>query len=243
MGFNLNGMLMIDTLKRILGFIILLLFILWNINCLGQDSLKLSDRTHNIAGFVTAETDQINGLALGVWNQPEINHGQRINGVELELLGAGWVTPFLFLDDGGYIPKSRNMLRNNGLIFGTTLLAGKINGVGLSPFVITHHDLNGLIAAPVTVTLYNANGITIGVINYVAVLNGLQLGVYNNTRQVSGLEAGIYNKCDDHSVGLQIGLINRSNEHKGIQIGLVNIIGKRITPVINWSFRPFSDAG
>ncbi|MCW3101914.1 MAG: hypothetical protein JWO09_354 [Bacteroidetes bacterium] len=234
---------MIDTLKRILGFIILLLFILWNINCLGQDSLKPPGHTHNIVGIVTEEMDQINGLALGIWNQPDMHHEQRINGVQLELVGAGWVTPFLFLDDEGYIPKSRNHLQNNGLIFGTTLLAGKINGVGVSPFVITHHDLNGLIVAPVTVTLYNANGVTIGVINYVSSLSGLQVGVYNNTQQVSGLEAGIYNKCDDRSRGLQIGLINRSKEHKGIQIGLVNIIGKRITPLVNWSFRPFSDAG
>ncbi|MCW3070168.1 MAG: hypothetical protein JWO44_58 [Bacteroidetes bacterium] len=234
---------MIETIKRILGFILLILFILWNINCFGQDTLKPADHRHNVIGFVTEDMEQINGLALGIWNQPDMHHEQQINGMQLELVGSGWVTPFLFLDDEGYIPKSRDHLQNNGLLIGTTLLAGKINGVGISPFVITHHDLNGMIIAPVTVTLYTANGSTIAVINYVSAMNGLQVGIYNNTQRLNGLEAGIYNQCDDYSRGVQVGLINRSNAHRGIQIGLVNIIGKRITPIVNWSFKPFSNAG
>jgi hypothetical protein len=233
---------MIHTLKRIFVFIIVMPMILWNINCFGQDTLKPAVHTHTGIVLINEDAEQINGLGLGIWDQPEVNREQRINGIQLELVGSGWVTPFLFLDDGGYISKSRDHLRTNGLLIGTTLLAGKINGVGISPFVITHHDLNGLIIAPVTVTLYTANGIVIGILNFSTSMKGVHVGIYNNTEQMNGLEAGISNQCRDRSTGLQVGLVNRSREHKGVQIGLVNIIGKRITPLVNWNFRPFRNA-
>lgn len=48
--------------------------------------------------------------------------------------------------------------------------------------------------------------------------------------------AGLRNKVTTGR-GLQIGLFNTCRQGQVVQIGLINRIGKRITPIVNFSFR------
>jgi len=182
---------------------------------LGQDS----SLTRNIICFTPTKANKAKGLILGLWNRPNDNH-QKFNGLNFELLGSGWMTPFLGLDDGGYTRKRTQTI--NGLSFGLTLLHGKMNGLSISP------TLN---------TTFYFNGFKIGLLNFdLHKSNGLQVALVNSNDENNGLIIGVFNKANK-TRGIQFGLINKSDELHGLQIGLVNINDSRTLPFINWTTR------
>jgi len=66
-------------------------------------------------------------------------------------------------------------------------------------------------------------------------LTGIQIGGWNNARCCEGLQVGILNLSDEFYGG-QIGFINRANLLSGFQIGVINVIrGSRIPfiPIVN----------
>ena len=72
-------------------------------------------------------------------------------------------------------------------------------------------------------------------------MQGLQWAAYTKSGMgSSGVQVGLLNMSDDFS-GLQFGLVNiTENMRKGLQIGLVNIIKSKeklkFFPIVNWSF-------
>ncbi len=180
-----------------------------------QDSGKIK----NGFSFTPVKAKKINGIAIGLWNKPQY-YKQTINGLNFELIGSGWMTLFLGLDDGGYLEKSKDNQVINGFSFGLTLLNGKVNGVAVSPLINTTYYLNGLKLGLVNVDLYSAKGLQFGVVNINNFNKGITIGVYNYSSEVHGL---------------QIGLINRTKKLKGIQIGLININKSRTTILFNWN--------
>jgi hypothetical protein len=182
---------------------------------LGQDT----SLTRNIICITPTKADRVNGLILGLWNSPKY-HIQKFNGLNIELLGQGWITPFLGLDDGGYT-RNRNQTIN-GFSFGLTLLNGQMNGITISPTFNT--------------TFY-FNGLKIGLLNFdLHKSNGLQIGLVNSNDENNGLIIGVFNKANK-TKGVQFGLINKSDELHGLQIGLININDSRTLPFINWTTR------
>lgn len=179
-----------------------------------QDSI----RTRNIFSFTPSKANRINGLAVGLWNKP-MYYKQTINGINMELVGYGWLTPFLGLDDGGYLKKSIDKQTINGFSFGLTAMNGKVNGLAVSPLINTTYYLNGLKIGLINIDLYAAKGLQLGVVNINNINRGVTLGLYNNSTEVRGL---------------QIGLINRTQTLRGIQIGLININKSRTTILFNW---------
>ena len=199
------------TNRTLLG--ILFTFFL-SINLFGQDSLS----NRNIICFTPTKANKINGLAIGIWNHPDIQF-QKFNGLNLELLGQGWLTPFFGLDDGGFIRQTEKNHIINGVSFGLTLFNGKVNGLTISPTINTTYYTNGLKLSLINVDLYKTNGLQIGLLNFNKINNGLTVGTYNKATSVKGL---------------QIGLINRTENLKGLQIGLININKSRTTILVNW---------
>ena len=65
-------------------------------------------------------------------------------------------------------------------------------------------------------------------------MKGMQVGLYDDAQnKSSGLQIALVNRSDDYK-GVQMGLINVAKKLKGFQIGLLNVSGKRILPVFNW---------
>ncbi|MFL5762928.1 MAG: LA_2272 family surface repeat-containing protein [Bacteroidia bacterium] len=158
----------------------------------------------NIICLTPAKAKRINGLAIGAWNPPKL-FSQQCNGLNFEILGKGWLTPFLGLDDGGFVRQTRDKQVINGLSLGLTLFNGKVNGVAVSPIINTTYEVNGLKIGFVNVDLCDTRG----------------------------LEIGLINKADTVK-GLQIGLINKAETVRGAQVGLININKSRTTLFLNW---------
>ncbi len=192
--------------------ILLTLFV--STNLFGQDSLF----NRNIICLTPTKADKSNGLTIGIWNKPSYQL-QKFNGVNIELLGQGWLTPFFGLDDGGFIRQTEKKHIINGVSFGVTLFNGKVNGLTFSPLINTTYYTNGLKLSIINVDLYKTNGLQIGLLNFNKINNGLTIGIYNKANTVTGV---------------QIGLVNRTETLKGFQIGLININKSRTTILVNW---------
>lgn len=170
----------------------------------------------NFICFTPTNADKANGLIIGLWNHPKSNI-QKFNGLNIELLGSGWTTPFLGMDDGGYVNKRTQTI--NGVSIGLTLMHGQMNGLSICPTINT--------------TFY-FNGLKIGLLNFdLHKSNGLQFALINSNEENNGVIIGAFNKANK-TRGIQLGLINKSDELHGLQIGLININDSRTLPFINW---------
>lgn len=194
-------------------FLAILIFL--STSLLGQEKSS----TRNFICFTPTSADKANGLIIGLWNHPRDNI-QIFNGLNIEILGSGWTTPFLGMDDGGYVKKRTQTI--NGLSIGLTLMHGQMNGVSICPTVNTTFYFNGLKIGLLNFDLHKSNGLQIAVINSNDENNGVVIEAYNRATKTKGI---------------QIGLINRSDELRGLQIGLININDSRTLPFINWTTR------
>ena len=103
-------------------------------------------------------------------------------------------------------------------------------------------NLNGIQLAFWDAYAQDLDGIQISVLHTAERFSGIQAGLWNNAgiegHHATGLQLGLVNTSDDFS-GLQLGLLNRSKKLKGIQIGLVNICDSSsmpVLPILNASF-------
>jgi hypothetical protein len=177
-----------------------------------------NNKKRNFICFTPTTANTINGLAIGLWNRPATQSQQNFNGINLEILGCGWVTPFLGLDDAGYITQTKHNI--NGLSVGLTLLNGKVNGFAISLTINTTFYFNGVKIGLINVDLHSVNGIEVGLVNANDHHKGLGFGFYNQANKTHGI---------------QIGIINKTNALQGLQIGLINSNDSRTLPLINWS--------
>lgn len=160
-----------------------------------------------------------NGLSFGLWNLP-FSHKTIVNGINLEIIGYGWITPTLGFDDSNSIQN--HIQTTNGISIGAlTLLGQKVNGISFSTIIST---------------VKQTNGIQLSMFNFSGECNGIQLGLSNYAMDVNGISIGILN-WTQKSNGIQIGLVNKSKNLKGFQIGILNINSKRTLPLINWSLK------
>ncbi len=101
----------------------------------------------------------------------------------------------------------------------------KLRGISLS--------LGGLLGET------EVSGIAInGIVSFINEMNGVELtGIMNLHYEFNGIMiAGLRNKVTKGR-GLQVGLINTCKSGHLLQIGLINRIGKRVTPLLNFSFK------
>jgi hypothetical protein len=179
----------------------------------------------------------INGLAIGLsahpWSTENDTTYVKINGLNVELGPLGivdglWGTLFglvgvkdaqghtsSFFSAYGYQDSAD--LRDP--TYGT-----KVNGLSISAGGITETFNKGIIINGLSGTCYKTYGIQVS-------------GLLNNVYEFKGLMmAGISNKATKCN-GIQIALINNCKSGRVLQIGLINRIGKRVLPLINFSFK------
>lgn len=99
-----------------------------------------------------------------------------------------------------------------------------INGLSISTGLSGIDKLSGVAVNGITSSPYQMNGVEItGLINFHYSFKGF-------------IVAGFRNKTT-FGEGLQIGLFNSCREGKVVQIGLLNRIGKRIMPLLNFKLK------
>jgi len=215
--------------------------------CLAQDSLKVSQFKTRIISFSFSpiKKEKVNGFSLSLINIPE-EHSQIFNGINIELLEAGWTTPFVFLDNSNYIENTKTNHTINGFSLGPTLFNGNANGLMIS-LINTSYSFNGIKCGLVNVSFYKSKGLQLGILNFnLEEFNVVSIGLYNQSSVFFGLEIGLINKVEILN-GVQIGIVNKTKSLAGLQIGIFNKslnkafqIGvwnknkKRSFPLINW---------
>jgi hypothetical protein len=185
--------------------------------------------------LIPSFAEKINGIAIGpvesIYYDNSCNDTQQIiNGVTIDLIGLGFLTPFALKDDmyndifqnredsvfvkkflisaDSNLKKEQHRPINNGLTLATTgIVTGKVNGVLICGFANLTSIMNGLSICPF--------------MNFSVVNNGVSIAAVNRSYRVNGV---------------QIGLFNRAVVLKGFQIGLWNKNLKRSLPFINWGF-------
>jgi len=192
----------------------------------------------------------INGIAIGPINSGMLTDSsqrpvlQSINGISVELIGAGILVPL-----APYSPSGRDKVMEamrmadssdttqaleyqdwssptvNGLALSLTgtLGLGTVNGIAPSPLSGYTHRVNGIAASLMVQFVDELNGLGVGGLVIDAyTLNGLQLAVYiNATHRTNGVQIAATNSSD-HLCGLQLGLVNIAHTTRGAQIGVYN---------------------
>lgn len=218
-------------MKYRIRVLVIIIFLLFNgAFCLAQLD---STRIRNVISFTPSKVNRINGLAIGLSNKPQF-HKQSINGLNFELVGSGWLTPLLGLDDGGYIEKAMDKQIINGLSVGFTLMNGNINGVSLATLINTTNSFSGVKISLINYNMNISTGLELGLVNLTNKTQGAQIGLININRISRGISLGLYNCSFSDVHGLQVGIINRTRTLKGVQIGLVNINKSRTMVLFNW---------
>lgn len=204
--------------------ILLLIFTIIEVN--GQ-----INKSRPIVWVIPAVDTKISGLAAGLL----INYIKDedsilttvINGISLEIVGAGIILPLapdnpIYVDPDDYYLNKSSL---DSIITSFDYVKYRINGLSLSAGGIGGHDINinGLNLSGLNTLTGKMNGLSICILfNFSDIVNGVSIGgLMNNTIQTKGL---------------QIGLYNRTTRLRGFQIGLWNKNEKRSLPIINWNF-------
>lgn len=179
----------------------------------------------------------INGLAIGLsattWKGAD---SLKINGLNIELEPFGLIAGVYAL--GGTIVSLGSSEKKDSVIQAGGDLISRNIFTEKDPFVATKIkrislSVGGLLSETAI------SGIAInGVVGFSNKMNGIELtGLMNLHYEFNGIMiAGLRNKVTTGK-GLQVGLINTCKSGKLVQLGLVNRIGKRVTPLLNFSFK------
>lgn len=228
-------------LYRIILFFILLSFFYSSLSD-AQDSLELkkSILVKKVFGFTPVnKSTEINGLAVGLWADGLRQNKLSINGLSIELdlftiIGLPYVVvgslvaPFnqdtTKKYTGALLSYNRfvdSISPGNTIISGVSIgilgsnEANYLKGVGINGFMCGIHKIDGLVLSGFVNINYELNGVSV---------------------------AGFRNKATK-AKGIQIALFNTCNSGKLIQIGLLNRIGRRVTPFINFSLKSNKSRG
>jgi hypothetical protein len=120
--------------------------------------------------------------------------------------GANETVPLAHKDVYPKKDTTRQIIQN-GLLIGGTNGGNKINGINISVIGNSTSQMNGLSISGLFNVHYNFNGILIGALR-------------NKTTTGKGVQIALFNSCQSGKL---------------IQFGLINRIGKRVVPVVNFS--------
>ena len=213
-------------MKHRLIFLLFLPFLVTGQN--KNESFSL--RTRNIIWTIpVSKNTTINGIAVGffpvTWGKAKYLN---INGVAISVSPLDPFIGIYSLFDTFYSFSKDTLLALRSTSFNTNNLYTDSTKESIS--------INGVMVGTFTGIKTRFNGIDVSVIaNTAQSLNGLAIsGLFNQHHSFKGvLIAGIRNKTTTGK-GLQIALFNSCQKGKVVQIELVNKIGKRILPVLNF---------
>lgn len=200
----------------------------------GQDTASSRHYLRNII-FTTpvAKNTTINGLAVGLVPVPWMNADRlKINGLNID------IQPF------GIIGGIGNIIGTFIAPFGKDSSHRGANDIGSNKIFPEFEDSFSTEIKGVSLSMgglprqTKMDGLTINIVSSVAnEMHGFEIsGIMNLHYAFRGVMiAGLRNKTTTGS-GVQIALFNNCRSGKVLQIGLINRIGKRVVPFINFSF-------
>jgi hypothetical protein len=217
---------------------ILILLLCWFASHFASAQIETHPNTIDTVCFHLSPKNKhvvINGVAFGLTIHPWVIEGDtcfvEMNGLNIELGPLGIVSGIMVTgfgligvkdDDGNrasFFSTHVYLDSNYHATYGTF-----VNGVSLSIGGISETFNTGVIINGLSCLSHTTTGLLIsGLVN-----------VNHESRGVS--MAGIANVAQK-ARGVQIGLINNCETGQVLQIGLFNRIGKRVVPIVNFSFR------
>jgi hypothetical protein len=198
-----------------------------------QDTLPKKHYTRNII-FTTpvGKNTTINGLAVGLFATPEMDADSlRINGMNVEIEPLGIIAGMYSLFGTFAAPFQKEDTTRDGMsdIVNNKIFPEKdesfptiIKGVSIS--------IGGL-SRLVQMKGFSVNGIN----SFASEVYGFEIsGIMNLHYSFNGVMIAILRNKTAIGKGLQIALFNNCQSGKVFQIGLINKIGKRTLPFLNW---------
>ena len=202
----------------------------------GQDSTKF--RVRNVIWTTpVGKNTTINGISIGLMAIPWMKADSlKINGLNLEVSPFGALNGFYAIVGTLFSPfhfNKKDTLNDDGGDLGSnkifpdnpTYFLAKIKGLSISGGGMTRN------------TWFYGVGIN-GVIGFADKMQGIEItGMMNLHYEFKGVMiAGLRNKVTTGK-GVQIGLINTCKQGQVFQVGLINRIGNRIIPLVNFSLK------
>lgn len=202
-----------------------------------SDSTQKIDYKNRYGIFTTpvSKNTQIDGVAIGLLMSVPWRHADylKIDGLNLEISPFGAIGAPLAFIASIFSPFNRDTSDHSNGDLGSYNIFPEKNDTSSTL-------INGLsVSIGGTVRETKINGVTLnGLINFGDCTNGFELtGFMNLHHEFNGIIiAGFRNKTTTGK-GVQIGLFNTCKSGRLIQLGLLNRIGKRVTPFINFSFK------
>ncbi|WP_196936414.1 LA_2272 family surface repeat-containing protein [Sphingobacterium hungaricum] len=184
---------------------------------------------------MTGDTEQVNGLVVGVGHFQESQYVQRVNGINIDLMVLSPMVVLYSLDGKHSEERTGLKLISNGL---NLAVGGYMEGTvhnGLSFAMYNFSDkINGLSVNATYNRVVSMNGLHIsGFGNFSESAHGINIGISNRNDYMKGIQLGVYNASTDFT-GLQIGIYNKTNALSGLQLGFWNKNGSRSLPFINF---------
>jgi len=188
-----------------------------------------------IFGLTPAKkSTHIHGIALGLMASAKKLDTLHISGLNLELGPFVLIGLPYFVIGSIIAPFNRDTTRKNAggvmtnyNIFEDSVLVGNSKIEGLSIGILGSTESNYL----------NGVGIS-GLVSFYDKMNGLVVsGLINGQYEFKGVSIAVFRNKTTLGTGVQIGLFNTSKTGNLIQIGLLNRIGNRVTPFINFRFK------
>lgn len=190
----------------------------------------------NVIGFIPSKANIVNGWAIGYGfrlSSPD-SSSRKINGVytnvqPLNVLVLGFATPHLILGSLQHLAQSNNntdTAKTSKRKIQDSVSGDTLNGIAMHLFGIGYsygYVINGFEFCPGTIS-----GTT---------LNGLSVALFAGYEDFKGCMIGGFTNYAEKGRGAQVSLINIADNFNGVQIGLLNRIGDRVTPFINFSFK------
>ena len=223
------------------GFFTVLLFIS-TVQLFAQDTaVNVKPRVRNVFWFTPVTRNTIiNGLALGAFSEPwKSAEYLRINGINVEVNPLYLYVGMFALVGMGRISTNYNRDTSdtrNTIILGycypdsSSDYDSETNGLSLSAGNMSY--VKGLSISFIMNAASKGEGVEVtGLMNVHHDFRGLMIaGIRNKTTTAKGVQIALINTC-------------KEEDSKVLQIGLINIIGKRIIPLINFNFKKHKHKG
>ncbi len=190
----------------------------------------------------------VNGVAAGVYTSPAWRRDSlTVNGLNIEADPLPVIaTPFAAVELFFHLPmilqsrhkynKSHDMAaERKAKVFNDSVAYTHLQRRD----TVAHTVVNGLsVSTGIIKSRTKVNGAAINAICAMEnEMNGVEMsGLFNYNKSFRGVIAAPVN-ITTRGKGIQVGLVNRSKGGKLVQIGLLNTIGRRTTPLINFSLK------
>jgi hypothetical protein len=213
-----------------------IVFVCISITSFSQDTISQKNYTRNFI-FTTpvGKTTTINGLALGLSATPWMKADSlRINGVSVDIEPFGVIAGMYALFGTFAAPFQKEDTTSRGM---SDIVNSKVFPKEDDYFPTIIRGVSVSIGGQSRLTKMNGFSIN-GITSFAMEVNGFEItGIMNLHYSFNGVIIAILRNKTTTGNGVQIALFNNCQSGKVFQIGLINKIGKRTLPFLNWRLR------